>query len=301
MGLHDHHLDSGAVNERNIIITIFLNFVITAVEVVGGVLSGSLSLLSDALHNFSDALAILVSYIALKLSRRAVTPQKTFGYKRAEILAALLNSAILIIIAFFLFEEAVVRLQSPVPIDGGLMGIVAFVGLMANLLAVLLLRRDAGKNINIKSAYLHLISDTMSSVAVIIGGVFVYVWGLNWVDPALTILIGIYILRKSYAILKESVNILMQSTPAHLDVAKIKGELEELEEVSDCHHIHLWQLNDRQVHFEAHIKVREDYSISQTEDLIHSIEALLQDRFSISHVTLQLEYDRCSNFRSDCE
>jgi cobalt-zinc-cadmium efflux system protein len=301
MGSHDRHGDVAEVNERNVIITIFLNFVITAVEVVGGLVSGSLSLLSDALHNFSDALAILVSYAALKLSRRASTPQKTFGYKRAQILAALLNAAVLIVIAFFLFKEAVERLGAPVAIDGRLMGAVAVVGLLANLLAVLLLHRDAAKNINIRSAYLHLMADTLSSVAVVLGSLLVYFGELYWVDPVLTMLIGIYILKKGYGVLKESVNILMQSTPAHLDVGIIKGEIEKIEAVLNCHHIHLWQLDDRQVHFEAHIKVAQDYTISQTDEVIRRIESLLRERFAISHVTLQFEYEKCDSPRPNCE
>ena len=171
---HSHLHHDGGVNEKNLVFTIFLNAVITVVEVIGGLVSGSLSLLSDALHNFSDALAVLVSLLALKISRKERTPQKTFGYKRAEILAALLNATVLVVISVFLFKEAYLRFFEPVEIKGMVMGVVALVGLLANLLAVLLLHKDAGKNINVKSAYLHLVSDTLSSVVVLVGGLFIY-------------------------------------------------------------------------------------------------------------------------------
>ena len=297
---HSHHPHDGEVNERNLIFTIGLNAVITVVEVIGGFVSGSLALLSDALHNFSDALAVLVSLLALRISRKERTPQKTFGYKRAEILAALLNSTVLVVISVFLFKEAYARFFQPVEIKGMVMGVVALVGLLANLLAVLLLHKDAGKNINVKSAYLHLVSDTLSSVVVLMGGVFIYFFKIYWIDPLFTILIGLYILYESYGILKESVNILMQATPPHLEIERVQGAIEAIDGVDDCHHIHIWQLTDKEIHFEAHVSVGEDFKVSEAEVLSKRIKALLAERFQISHATLQFEYNACKARGYDC-
>lgn len=295
-----HHHSHSGVNERNLIFTIFLNIVITVVEVIGGVISGSLSLLSDALHNFSDALAVLVSLSALKISRKARTPQKTFGYKRAEILGALLNATVLMVISVFLFKEAYIRFFEPVKIKGVIMGVVALVGLLANLLAVLLLRKDAGKNINVKSAYLHLVSDTLSSVVVLVGGVCIHFFGIYWIDPLFTVLIGLYILYESYDILRDSVNILMQATPPHLEIKRVREAVEAMDGVDDCHHIHIWQLNDSEIHFEAHVRVGEDFRVSEAEVLSTRIKQLLAERFDISHATLQFEYDACKARGYDC-
>ena len=162
-----------------LLFTIVLNFIITIAQIIGGILSGSLALISDALHNLSDGVSIIISYIALKLKSRDNSPKHTFGLKRAEILAALINSAVLIAICIYLFYEAIVRFMNPVEIKAGLMSIIAFIGLLANVLAVLLLRRDSKKSMNIRSAYLHLIGDTVSSVAVIIGGAAILLWQIN--------------------------------------------------------------------------------------------------------------------------
>lgn len=297
---HTHLHHNGEVNEKNLIFTIILNVIITVVEVIGGVVSGSLSLLSDALHNFSDALAVLVSLLALRISRKGRTPQKTFGYKRVEILAALLNSTVLVVISIFLFKEAYDRFIEPVAIKGMVMGIVASVGLLANLLAVLLLHKDAGKNLNVKSAYLHLVSDTLSSVVVLIGGVFIYFFKIYWIDPLFTVLIGLYILYESYSILKDSVNILMQATPPHLEIGRVQAAIEAIDGVDDCHHIHIWQLNDQEIHFEAHVRVGEDFRVSEAEVLSGRIKSLLSEQFHISHATLQFEYDACKARGYDC-
>ncbi|MCK5737581.1 cation transporter, partial [bacterium] len=177
-----------------------LNVMITAAEVAGGLISGSLALLSDAVHNFSDVISIIVSYVALRLSRRKSTPARTFGFKRAEVLAALFNSSGLIIISFFLFKEAWLRLINPESINTSVMLLVAVIGLMGNLISVLLLRQHSQQNLNVKSAYMHLLSDTLSSVAVILGGVAIYFYKIYWLDPLLVFFIGLYILRESYLI-----------------------------------------------------------------------------------------------------
>jgi cobalt-zinc-cadmium efflux system protein len=290
-----HTHEHGAVSGRKLFTTIILNFIITAAEVIGGLFSGSLALLSDALHNFSDAVSLIISYFAYRLSRRASTIQRTYGFKRAEILAALFNSSVLIVIIFFLFREAYFRIVEPTAIRGGLMMAIALIGLAANLLAVMLLRKDARGNLNIRSAYLHLLADTFSSVAVIIGALFIQAFHIYLIDPILTIVIGLYILRESFAMMKQTVNILMQSTPDNVDIMKIKCALEELPEVTNLHHVHVWQVNDRDIHFEGHIDVCEDFTASRIAEINSRIEKILLESFGINHVTIQIEYGTCTD------
>ncbi len=287
---HSHHR---LINTRKIIFVILLNFFITLAEIFGGLLSNSLALISDALHNFSDGIAILISYFALRIGQRQRTIQKTFGYRRAEILAALFNSSVLIIVIFFLLKEAIARLFTLHSIDSDLMVIVAMIGLVANLVGVFLLKRDAEKNLNIKSAYLHLFADSLSSVAVVIGGILIKIFNIYIVDPILTMAIAIYILRESYFIVRDTVNILMQSTPDGIDIMEIKCAVESIPEVHNLHHVHIWQMTDRDIHFEGHIDVCEDFRTSEVAVIIEKIEKLLVEKFGISHTTIQVEFGTC--------
>jgi cobalt-zinc-cadmium efflux system protein len=288
---HHHHADETTSTVR-LFITMMLNFLITVVEVIGGILSGSLSLLSDALHNFSDGIAIIISYIAIRLGRQPQTAKFTFGLKRAEILAAVINAGTLIVICFYLFKESYERLVHPEEISGGLMVAVASIGLVANVVGTLLLRAGSKENINIRAAYLHLLSDAVSSVAVIIGGLFIYFYKIYWVDPILTVLISVYILWESMKIVKEALNVLMMGTPQSVDIEGIQKEIEEIPGVINLHHVHTWRLNERVVHFEAHVDV-EDMMVSKTSALSDQIEETLRHNHNISHVTLQFEADKC--------
>ena len=253
---NSHH--NHAVNENNLLAATFLNLVITVVEIAGGLLSGSLALLSDALHNLSDTFATFIAYLATIIGRREANHKKTFGYKRMEILAALTNAVILIVISVFLMKEAWHRWQNPAPINSMIMLVVGMIGLLANLYAVLILRKDAGKSINVKAAYVHLIGDSLSSVVVIIGAVMIQIFQIAWIDPIITVIISIYIIRSGFVILKDSVNILMQSAPDHLDLSQIKLRVEQEPEVLNIHHIHAWMLTDQEVHLEAHVELQSD-------------------------------------------
>ncbi|RMG78769.1 MAG: cation transporter, partial [Bacteroidetes bacterium] len=197
---HDHkNIDNvQQVSKKRLGITIFLNFLITVVEIIGGIVSGSLSLISDALHNFSDGIAVILSYFAVKLNEKPKNEKYTFGYKRAEILTAVFNASVLIGISIYLFIEAIDRLSNPSNIDSGLMIWVASIGLVANIAGTLLLKKDASHSLNIKSAYLHLLSDAISSAGVILGGFAIYFYDILWIDPLLTILISAYIIKESY-------------------------------------------------------------------------------------------------------
>ncbi len=295
---HHHHTHGHFQKEsdgNNLLAVTVLNLIITVAEVVGGLVSNSLALLSDALHNMSDTFAVLIAFVANRVGRKGSTPKKTFGYKRVEILAALFNAVVLVVITVFIFVEAIKRIEHPEPIKGVIMFIVATIGLIANLAAVVMLRKDKARNINIRAAYLHLFGDTVSSVAVIAGSVFIIFFDVTWLDPVLTFIIGIYILKETFEILKESVDILMQSAPKDIDLKEIKNALEGIKEIDNIHHVHIWNLNDQQVHFECHIELKEDLKLSATEELRMRVEKILIDKFNVSHVTIQLEYNCCSD------
>ncbi|NCA98514.1 MAG: cation transporter [Clostridia bacterium] len=270
-----------------------LNFVITLAEVIGGLLSGSLALLSDSLHNLSDTVAIALSYVANRIAQRPKNPKKTFGYKRTEILAAFVNSTFLIMVSVFLMVEAVQRWRHPEAIDGLLMMVVATIGLLANLLSVILLRRESHGNINIKSSYLHLMSDTVSSVGVVLGGLLIKFWGWYWVDPLITLLISLYIMREAWTIVRLSIDILMQSG-ANLDYEKIRQGIEAMDGVNNIHHVHSWMTNENTIFFEAHLDL-DDMSLCEVQNILVKVEHLLVEGHGISHVTLQPEVNKCPN------
>ncbi len=293
MARHHSHVVS---LEKQLFITLFLNLLITILEVVGGIVSGSLSLLSDAVHNFSDGVAIVVSFIALRLSKKPRTLKYTFGLKRAEILAAVINASTLIIISFFLIREAVERFAEPTPVAGGLMFAVAVVGLLANAAGTLLLKKGAADNLNIRATYIHLLGDAVSSSAVIIGAIFIMVFHVSWVDPLLTILISLYILKETYQIVKQLVDVIMMSSPPEIDLTVVQKAVEAVPGVKNIHHVHIWRLNDSDIHFEAHVDV-DDLPVSGTEKIREEIERCLHDAYDITHTTLQFECDSCKTKR----
>lgn len=289
---HSHHHHD--LNEKNLLAATILNVIITTAEIIGGLAANSLALLSDAIHNLGDTIAIMLAYVANKIGKKDATEEKTFGYKRIEILAALLNAIILISITLFLFIEAYKRFLSPEPIKGLIMFVVATIGLLANLAAVFLLRKDAGHNLNIRAAYLHLLGDTISSVAVIAGSILIYFFEIFWVDPLVTVLIGLYILKEAYSVLREAVDILMQGTPSEINLPHIVREVEKEAQIENVHHVHSWRLDDKQIHFECHVDLNEDLPLSKVDQIRAKVEDLLQNKYGISHVTIQFEYNCCS-------
>jgi cobalt-zinc-cadmium efflux system protein len=293
-GNHSHKsIEVEGNSGTRLIIVIALNFIITVAEILGGLLSNSLALISDSLHNLSDAVAILLSYIALKISNKAHTLKKTFGYKRVQILIALFNASLIILVSLFLFKEAYYRFVNPSPIRGGIMLFVAIIGLIANAVSVFLLKRKTRNNINIKSAYLHLLADTLSSVAVVAGGIIIYFYKIYWIDPLLTTIIGIYVIKEAYSIIKEAYNILMQSTPSNINLMDIKSNLEEIKEVSNLHHVHVWQLDGKNIFFEGHVDLIENFTVKEIEIIQEKIKNVLYQKFDINHVTIQAEFDSC--------
>ncbi|HEY5557063.1 cation diffusion facilitator family transporter [Acetobacterium sp.] len=302
MSEHDHkhnHSEAGHTHDvsnlsgKKIFWVTVLNAIITIAEIVGGILSGSLALLSDAVHNLSDTVAIGLSYVANRIAQKPKDAKKTFGYQRAEILAAFINATVLLVLSTVLIVEAIKRWQSPESINGTLMIIVASIGLVANFVSVFLLEKDSHENLNIKSSYLHLLGDTVSSVGVLVGGVAIMLWGVVWIDPLITLLISLYIIKETWHVIRKTVDILMQSS-APLDYEAIKTGIEKMDKVKNIHHVHSWMTNEKTIYFEAHVDM-EDMQLSEAEKVNEKIEDYLKENHGISHVTLQAEVDRCSD------
>ncbi len=289
---HQHRQDREG---RSLLLATLLNVLITLAEIIGGLLSNSLALLSDALHNLSDTLAVLLAYAARRIGRRRSNERKTFGYKRIEILSAFFNAMVLFGISVFLIAESIRRFAEPEPIKGLLMFIVATAGLIFNLLAVILLKEHSHGNLNIRSAYLHLLGDTFSSVAVILGGIMIYFWQLYWVDPLITMLISLYIMKESYPVFRQAADILMQGTPEDINIKEVVADLENINGIANIHHVHVWSLSDKQYHFECHADLSADISVSETGELLSSMEKLLKEKYGIGHLTVQFEYRNCND------
>lgn len=289
---HSHTHNHTDLKGKKLLITIVLNIVITVAQVIGGLVSGSLSLLSDALHNFSDVLSLIVSYVAAKLSQRKASIDRTFGYKRAEILAAFVNASTLIVVAIILIKEAVERFLNPQQIDSNLVIWLSLIAIIANGLSVLLLKKDSTNNINIRSAYLHLLTDMLASVAVLVGGVLMKFYQLFWVDSLLTLLIALYLVYVGYDLLKTSTKILMLFTPEHINIKDVVRAVNRLPKVNKLHHVHIWSLSDHELHLEAHLDLTEDISTTEFNRLLLEIEAILKKEFNINHITIQPEYNK---------
>lgn len=292
---HHHHHSSGQVKGKNLLISIFLNVGITIAQIIGGILSGSLALLSDALHNLSDVISLMISYVANRLVRKDASLKRTFGYKRAEIIAAFVNAATLIIIAVLLIIEAVKRFSNPQEIDTGLVIWLSIVAILGNGFSVLLLKKDSELNMNMRSAYLHLITDFMASVAVLAGGLLMKLYEVYWVDSFLTLAIAIYLIVVGYDLLRSSTRVLMLFTPTDLALEEIAKKISEFPQVNNVHHIHVWQLNEDETHMEAHIDFNKDILLSQFDAISDKIEELVYHEFGINHVNIQPEFGRCDS------
>lgn len=286
----DHSHTHPNIKGKKLLFSIVLNILITVAQVIGGLLSGSLSLLSDALHNFSDVFSLVISYIADKFSRKEASFNRTFGYKRAEIVAAFVNSATLIVVAFYLVYEAIERFFNPQSIESDLVIWLAILAIFANGFSVLLLRKEANENMNMRSAYLHLITDMSASVAVLIGGLLMKYFSWFWVDSLLTVLIAIYLLIMGYSLLKASFKVLMLFTPDDVSLEKINKAILEFPEIKNVHHVHIWQLNEKEIHMEAHLDFYNDLSISQFNKVLTQLEELLNRDFGINHINFQPEF-----------
>lgn len=288
---HHHHQVSG----KNLFITIVLNVIITISQIIGGVISGSLALLSDAMHNFSDVLALVIAYTANRLAARPHSISKTFGYKRAEILATLFNASVLIAIGIFLIIESVHKLYDPEIIDSLWVIGLGSLSIVLNVVSVLLVKDDAHNNMNIKAAYLHLLTDVMTSVAVVVGGVLMYYFQLFWVDPIVSFIIAIYLIWASVGLVRDAGSVLMQFAPSDVDMHELIDEIMKEGAIENVHHVHLWRLDDNSIHCEAHLGFRENINLEESNKILDRLEVSLHDTFGVKHTTFQCEYDRCEN------
>lgn len=292
MSQHDHHHHHHMVSGTRLFWTIVLNISITVGQFIGGILSGSMALLSDAVHNLSDVISLIVSYTANRLAHKKATTDKTFGYKRAEIIAAFINAISLILIAFWLIYESIQRILTPSAIEEQTVIYLSIVAIVGNGLSVLLLKNQQSNNLNIRSAYVHLLSDLLASVAVLVGAIAISLYDWQLIDPILSILISLYLIYLGYQLLRDSTQILMLYTPYEVDLAEVIETVHAFEQVKKLHHIHLWKLNDTEIHLEAHIDLQGDLNISEFTALQQEIEVLLFERFGINHLTLQPEFQK---------
>lgn len=289
---HNHRIHKHNVEGKNLVISIFLNVLITLAQVIGGILSGSLALISDALHNFSDVLSLVFSYVAHKLSRRKASINQTFGLKRSELIAAFVNAFTLVLVALYLIYEAVMRFFEPKEIASDTVIWLALLGIVVNGLSVLLLKKDADHNLNMKSAYLHLLTDMMASVAVLVGGLLMKYFQIYWIDSVMTLIIAIYLIVVGIDLLIKSTKMLMLFTPEHIDIKEIVREVHKIPGVNKLHHIHVWHLNEEELHLEAHLDCSDDIRMSEFNNLLHLLEEVLYEKFGINHVNIQPEFHK---------
>ncbi|MGQ9804520.1 MAG: cation diffusion facilitator family transporter [Chlorobiales bacterium] len=284
--IYQEKLTKSTTASKRLFLSTFVTAAIFLVELVGGLISGSLALLADAAHMITDMFALLVSSLAVFLASKPPTKQRTYGFYRIEILAALLNGTILCIIAIFICYEAIVRFGSPREVHTQGMMIFGSIGLIANVASALLLHHSKESNVNVKAAYLHVLSDLMGSVGVLVAAGIIALTGWQAVDSIISILIALLIVRGGWNVVSESVDVLLESVPHDLDVVCIETELRSHEHVIDLHDLHIWSITSGVNALSCHIVV-DEYDCSQS--LILSINKLLKERFNIDHVTIQLE------------
>ena len=283
---HSHH--TGIENDRRLLVAVSVNVLLTLAQVIGGVISGSLSLIADALHNFSDAASLGIALFARKISRKPPDEFKTFGYKRAEIVAALINLTLLVVISLYLIYEAAWRLLEPQTITAWIVIFVATVALIVDTFTALITYSMSKGSMNMKAAFLHNLSDALVSVGVIISGGLILLYSWYWVDTLLTFAIAGFVLWQGLLMLPKTIHLLMEGTPANLSIEIIKKRLETEDGVQNVHHIHLWHLDESRIALEAHVVVTAQ-NLEDVEILKGILKKMLREDFAISHSTLEFE------------
>lgn len=287
-GQHGHHHADVDPGDKRVLWAVGLNMLLTLAQIIGGVLAGSLSLVADALHNFSDAISLGIAFMARRIARRPSNAAMTFGYVRAEIVAALVNYTTLIVIGLYLVYEAVMRFFQPEPIAGWIVVVVAGVALVVDLLTALLTYALSKHSMNIRAAFLHNVADALGSVAVIMAGTLIILYDWTIVDPILTLVIAGYILWMAFSEIGGTIRMLMLGTPPDLDVDALLEDMNGVEGVAGVHHLHVWAIDERHNALEAHIVVP-DAVAHDTNAIKMRIKALVRDRFGIGHTTLEFE------------
>ncbi len=276
---------------RKLGIALAIASAITVLELLGGVFSNSIALLSDAGHMFGDVMAISLSLFAIGLAAKQHTKQLTYGYHRAEVLAALTNGIILAVIAALLVKEAYMRLLVPPSIDTTILLGVASIGLVSNAIMALILKEARKTSINVRAAYLHVFYDTISSIGVIVGGIIAVLTNYYAIDPIIAFIIAGLIIRGAVKVLKESVHILLEGTPSTVDLKNIIAEIKGIDGVFDIHDLHAWTISSGINALSCHVIVK-DQMVSQSARIIEDIDRMLKTKFNISHATLQVESEK---------
>jgi cobalt-zinc-cadmium efflux system protein len=289
---HHHHDPGKDQTVGRLWMSIALNTGIVVVEFAGGLISGSLALLSDALHNLGDTTSLIVSLAARKIAGKRADKNKTFGYKRAEIIGAFINLIVLIIISIFLIKAAVDRFLHPGSVNGELMYIIGIIAAVGNFGVVFLLAQGSKGSLNIKSAYIHFLADGLASFGVFIGGLLILFFNFTIADPILTLVIAGYIIWQSYLMLRETIDILMESTPEEIDVNYVAQCMQSVEGVRDVHHIHVWRLDEHHILLESHV-MTDQKNAEQIESIKKELKTLLLTEFDIDHTTLEFEWKPC--------
>ncbi len=289
---HHHHIDPSTMSERKLIWAVGANILLTLVQIVGGIVSGSLSLIADALHNFSDAASLVIALVAVRIGRKPADELKTFGYKRAETIAALINLTTLMLLGVYLIFEAIQRFYAPQAIEGWIVIWVAAVALGVDLFTAALTYAQSKDSMNMRAAFLHNLTDALASVGVIVSGVLIILWGWVWSDAAMTLLISAYVLWHGFAEMPKVIHLLMEGTPEHIKIADVITAMEAHPEVSNVHHVHIWRLDEKRSALEAHVVLSGDQARMDT--IKGELKAILHDQFSIDHSTLEFELIQCA-------
>ncbi|MGA7542008.1 MAG: cation diffusion facilitator family transporter [Nitrososphaeraceae archaeon] len=282
--------------QRHLKVSIFVAIAIALIELVGGILSNSLSLVSDAVHVFGDILAIFMSLFAVSLATRQHKGSMTYGYHRAEVLASMANGILLCAISVWIAVEAYQKLYSPKPIDAVLVMALASIGLAGNLVIMKVLRQDQERNLNVKSAFSHVLYDAISSIAVIFVGAFTFFTGVPGLDPLVALLIAVFIARSGFKIAKDSAHILLEGAPSHVDIEEIRSSILKIEKVLEVHDLHVWTIASGMNALSGHIVVP-DQILSEADKAVQAINRMLLEKYGITHTTLQVEPEKKVSFR----
>ena len=297
--MHNHSHNHSNERVKNLFLSIVLNTIITLTEFIGGLISGSLSLLSDAGHNFSDVISLILGYVGEIFSRKKADYKHSFGFKRIKVFTALINAITLIVLGILIIIEGIHKIGHPSPITTGLMLIIGFIGLLGNLFSIVLLRSHKDENINMKAAYLHLFYDTLSSVIVIVSAVFIFFTGFYIFDIIASLIIAVMMLFSGYKIIKSTVHIFMTGVPENIDMKEIVDSIKKISDITNIHDLHIWSIDSEEVFLSAHIKVKND---SKSDDILKEINNMLKTKYHIEHTVLQIEKDEiCENEEVLCE
>ena len=290
MSLKDHqHHHRKPESDRGLLVAVGINVLLTFAQVMGGIISGSLSLIADALHNLSDAASLGIALFARKISRKPADEFKTFGYQRAEVIAALINLTLLITISLYLIYEAIWRIVEPQVITGWIMVLVAGIALIVDTITALITYKMSKSSINMKAAFLHNLADALASIGVILAGSFILLYEWYWVDTLVTFFIAGFVLWQGLTLLPKTIHLLMEGTPEDLSSEDIKLSAEQINGVEDVHHIHVWHLDEHRIALEAHVVVTAN-ELKEVEVIKDKLKQLLKDKFNITHSTLEFEH-----------